>query len=200
MTRLYVDINLLQKKKTNYEWLIVGAILFVIAFGLSFFLFAQYNDRKSEEAQIESSIENELQLQQAAMETAEVRESVSEQMAAIVEWAKTQPVPTVFLLDHLTSLLPERGFLLTFNYTSPATATFSLQFDSHVDAAYYLKRLKDSSYISAVTLSSIGTMDTSEETAPNEETYYQPRSVADFEITIDVSELKAATQEWEAAQ
>ena len=196
---MYVDINLLQKKKTHVEWLIIAAILFVISIIIVIFLYAQYSERKSEESQIESSIAQELQLQQASIQSTEVPKSAEEQMAAIVDWAKQQPFPTVFLLEHLTSMMPERGFLLSFSYSSSSTATFSMQFDQNVDAAYYLKRLKDSSYISEVILSSIGTRSTSDETAPDEESYFQPRSVADFEITIDVEEVKAATLEWENA-
>ncbi|MFC4409887.1 PilN domain-containing protein [Chungangia koreensis] len=196
---MYVDINLLQKKKTYVEWLFIAGILFVISLSIAVFLFSQFSERKSEENQIESSIEQELQLQQATIESAEVTKSAEEQMAAIVDWAKHQPVPTVFLLDHLSSMMPERGFLLSFSYSSSSTATFSMQFDDNVDAAYYLKMLKDSSYITDVKLSSIGTMSTSDETAPDEESYFQPRSVADFEIIINVDEVKAATLKWEDA-
>lgn len=197
---MYVDINLLQKKKSNSEWLIIAAILFVITISLAIFLYSQYSERKAEEAQVESSIQAVLEQQKASMDTSAVSETAEEQMVKIVEWANSQPVPTVFLLVHLTSLLPERGFLLSFSYTSDATATLRIQFDSNADAAYYLKRLKESSYLSKVTLRSIGTISTSEDTAANEETYFQPRSVADFDITINADKLKAATSEWEAAQ
>lgn len=197
---MYVDINLLQKKKTNYEWLIIGAILFVCAIVLGVFLYSQYSERKAEETRIETALQSELELQKASLSSVEVHKTAEEQMAELVEWANHQPVPTVFLLDHLTSLLPERGFILSFSYTSNSTATFSMQFDSNVEAAYYLRMLKDSAYISHVTLSTIGTISASDETAADEETYFQPRAVADFEITINAEKLKAATSEWEAAQ
>jgi len=197
---LYVDINLLQKKKSNSEWILIAAILFVITLSLAIFLYSQFSEKKAEEAQVESSIQTVLEQQKASLETTAVPETAEEQMKAIVEWANHQPVPTVIFLDHLTSLLPERGFLLSFSYTSNATATFRIQFDTNADAAYYLKRMKESSYLSTVTLRSIGTISTSEDTAANEETYFQPRSVADFEITINIDQLKAASSEWEAAK
>lgn len=58
-------------------------------------------------------------------------------------------------MQHLTGLLPERGFIQTFAYTEAGTVTISVQFDSAREAAYFLDNLNESEWIDDANLSSL---------------------------------------------
>lgn len=63
-------------------------------------------------------------------------------------------------MNHLTSLLPERGFIQSFAYTEAGTVTISVQFDNAREAAYFLENLKDSDWIEDVSLTSLTATET----------------------------------------
>ena len=83
-----------------------------------------------------------------------------------VEWANSYPIQTIPVMQHLTGLLPERGFIQTFGYTEAGTVTLSVQFDSSREAAYFLENLNESDWIDEANLSSL----TAQEVEEAEET------------------------------
>ena len=69
-----------------------------------------------------------------------------------VEWANNYPIQTIPVMQHLTGLLPERGFIQTFGYTEAGTVTLSVQFDSSREAAYFFDNLNESDWIDEASL------------------------------------------------
>jgi hypothetical protein len=58
-------------------------------------------------------------------------------------------------MQHLTALLPERGFIQSFGYTETGTVTISVQFDNPREAAYFLDSMNKSDWIDKASLSSL---------------------------------------------
>jgi thiol:disulfide interchange protein len=97
-------------------------------------------------------------------ETVEANSSVS-QLKSAIEWANDYPIQTIPVMRHLTSLLPERGFIQSFAYTEAGTITLTVQFDSAREAAYFLDNLNESKWIEESSLSSLSAAAALESTA-----------------------------------
>lgn len=193
---MLVDINLLpEKEKKNIALILVGVVLaLVLVIGVSL----QYSNINQKKLQI-TSLEQEIQLTQQLKVVEEkklssINNSTSlTQLETAVEWIGSYPLPTVYILDHLTSLLPERGFIMNFNLSDSGTVGLVCQFDTNRQAAYYLRALKESNLIETVDLSSLSTTEMNIEEALEEQDYI-PRYVANFSISLDIIELKQAVQ------
>jgi hypothetical protein len=70
-------------------------------------------------------------------------------------------------MQHLTSLLPERGFIQSFGYTESGAVTLTVQFDSAREAAYFLNSLNHSKWIEEASLNSLAAAETNTETNTN---------------------------------
>lgn len=195
---MYIDINLLQKKTRKIEWFVVAIILTVVVLFVVFFLYSLHNQEKSVEQQLESHLENELLLQQTEQQNIASSISDKQQLKSLVEWAETRPVPTVFLLMHLSQSLPERGFIKLFTYTiNNSSVSLTGQFESNAEAAHYLTTLKSSPYVMEATLISLA-VDPEielEDTAVSDTQQFQLRVEANYEIIIDIESLKQAADE-----
>ncbi|MFJ8063143.1 PilN domain-containing protein [Psychrobacillus sp. NPDC096426] len=193
---MYIDINLLQQKKKRFEWIVVGIILFVSALVCLFILFYLHNQEKNVEQQLESDLANEFTLRQAEQQNIDVSLSDKEQVESLVEWAEKKPVPTVFLLLHLSQSLPEKGFIKLFTYSSnDSVVTMTTQFESNAEAAYYLTTLKSFPYIVEAKLLTLGRNTELENPAVSETQQFQPRMEANYEIIVDTEGLKKAVKE-----
>jgi hypothetical protein len=51
--------------------------------------------------------------------------SSASQLKCAVEWANNYPIQTIPVMRHLTSLLPERGFIQSFTYNETGDVTIS---------------------------------------------------------------------------
>ncbi|MEK3981058.1 PilN domain-containing protein [Psychrobacillus sp. FSL K6-2836] len=193
---MYIDINLLQKKTRKIEWFVVAIILTVVVLFVVFFLYSLHNQEKSVEQQLESNLENELLLQQTEQQNIASSISDKEQLKSLVEWAETRPVPTVFLLMHLSQSFPERGFIKLFTYTiNNSSVSLTGQFESNAEAAHYLTTLKASPYVLDATIISLATNTELENTAVSDTQQFQLRVEAIYEIIIDIESLKQAADE-----
>ncbi|QUG42238.1 hypothetical protein KD050_02790 [Psychrobacillus sp. INOP01] len=195
---MYIDINLLQKKTRKIEWLAVAIILGITALSTVFFLYYLHHQEKTVEQQLETNLENELLLKQTEQQNIETSLSDKEHLEILVEWAESKPVPTVFLLKHLSQSLPEHGFIKLFTYTTNNSSVSLIgQFESNTEAAHYLTTLKASPYVMEATLTSLATdIDTEVDiTAVSDTQQFQPRVEANYEIIIDIESLKQASVE-----
>lgn len=193
---MYIDINLLQQKKKRLEWIFVGIILFVLAIICFVILFYLHNQEKDVEQQLETNLANEFALRQAEQQNIDVSLSDKEQIESLVEWAENKPVPTVFLLLHLSQSLPEKGFIKLFTYSSnDSVVTMTTQFESNAEAAYYLTTLKSSPYIVEAKLLTLVTNTELENPAVSETQQFQPRVEANYEIIVNPEGLKKAVKE-----
>ncbi|GAE43961.1 hypothetical protein [Mesobacillus boroniphilus] len=64
-----------------------------------------------------------------------------------VEWIERYPVQTVPIMQNIISLLPERGFIQSFEYSNMDSILVTIQYDAARDAAFYLGSLKQSEWV-----------------------------------------------------
>nr|MDP5196218.1 PilN domain-containing protein [Neobacillus sp. 179.-C4.2 HS] len=155
---MLVEINLLpQKEPRKKSFFIIVAAMAVIFLSLGTYYFLQIHSTKSDIANLDSQIKMTKDL--AAIEEKNANKSESELsitlLKSAVEWANSYPIQTIPVMQHLTGLLPERGFIQTFAYTEAGTVTISVQFDSAREAAYFLDNLNESEWIDDANLSSL---------------------------------------------
>ena len=80
------------------------------------------------------------------------------------------------ILDEVTKLLPERGYVLEYDQVDVKTVNIKIQFDTKREAAYYLTRMIDSSYFEQVMLQKLNAMTgnvNGEDGVPRVEATYQ---------------------------
>lgn len=157
---MLVDINLLPKKEKRSNkpiyilFIFVGAaILCLIAM-----LFIGYSIQKKNDvlAKQVNTIKEQVETSQSMLTTYENSNAAAELEKAVI-WAENYPIKTVPIIRELTSYLPERGYILSFLYNVEGTIQLEAQFDTTREAAYYLKRMMDSAWITDVTLSKLST-------------------------------------------
>lgn len=157
---MLIDINLLPRKerKSLVALIITLGLLLLFIFG-SVFLFINYQSTKSELDSLKTQLQTTSQLRAIQeQKLAEINAtSTVDELKSTIEWTEKLPISSVTLLKHLTSLLPDRGFILNINYQDTGTVTLNVQFDTSREAAYYLNELENSDVINKVTLNSLAT-------------------------------------------
>jgi type IV pilus assembly protein PilN len=201
---MLVEINLLPQKKqrkssTVIKIVILLALVMMLASLVIYWQVQRYNNKindiQANISKIQQSIDS---LQQDV--SAESTNSYLE-LSNAVEWSMSYPIKSVAVLKHLTSLLPERGFLLNYSYSEAGTISLSVQFDTKKEAAYYLKSLNDSEWIEAVNLSQLSssqiesTVTETENEVQAESQNFLPRYTGSFEITLNKQEIKENQQQ-----
>ncbi|MBT2697897.1 PilN domain-containing protein [Bacillus sp. ISL-40] len=170
---MLVEINLLPQKEPKKIGFIITLSCLVVLFVLvgSYYLW-QTNSTKSEIASLDRQITMTKKIadkENKSTETVETTSSVS-QLKTAIEWANDYPIQTIPVMRHLTSLLPERGFIQSFAYTEAGTISLTVQFDSAREAAYFLDNLNESKWIEEASLSSLAAASTAESTVDNTNT------------------------------
>ncbi|PLS16860.1 hypothetical protein CVD28_14485 [Bacillus sp. M6-12] len=218
---MLVEINLLPKKerkKAGYFLLIL--LLSLLMLGAIGLVYWQYSNQNNEIETLENQIQTTKQIiasEEQKLIEQEDTDSVAE-LNRMVKWAETYPIETVRVLRHLISLLPERGFFLTFDYKEDSVVGLSVQFDTSVEAAYYLKKLTDSEWVlnaSMVSLTTAAAQNESSEQNVNETVIipgkstneaklpndpYLPRYVGQYEIHLDNEFIKETASKEENNQ
>ncbi|MGG3469256.1 PilN domain-containing protein [Neobacillus pocheonensis] len=169
---MLVEINLLpqkEPKKFNIIYLTSIVAALVLICGIYFW---QIKSVKSDVEAVDSQITVTKKIAAKQQENANQTEVATSAgvLKSAVEWVKNYPIQTIPVMRHLTSLLPDRGFIQSFAYTEAGTVTISVQFDSAREAAYFLENLKESKWISDVSLSSLTAVETKETTATTAQT------------------------------
>ncbi|WHY76348.1 hypothetical protein QNH20_19805 [Neobacillus sp. WH10] len=155
---MLVEINLLpQKEPKKYNFIITLSCLLVVFVLIAGFYFWQTQSIKDELASIDSQISMTKKITEKEEQKSKRIESSSSvgQLKSAIEWAENYPIQTIPVMRHLTSLLPERGFIQSFGYTEEGTITLTVQFDSAREAAYFLEHLNQSKWIEDASLSSL---------------------------------------------
>jgi type IV pilus assembly protein PilN len=201
---MLVDINLLpQKEKRSKAAYISLASAGLAAVILSVSLYIYLGSQKEEIEQIDTQIAqtNEiLEAQRVKLADYESSNSVGELENAI-SWAKEQPFSMVYILNEVTKLLPERGYITEFEKDEENKIKQIVQFDTKSQAAYYLNSLLSLGWLDEAILTEAKTTDVlkddDEETSAAAEEIL-PRYFAAYELQINSSLLKQEIEEKEA--
>ncbi|MDR7077920.1 type IV pilus assembly protein PilN [Neobacillus niacini] len=190
---MLVEINLLpQKEPRKTSFLIALAAVVVIFLTVGTFYFLQIQSTKNDIANVDQQISTTKKLAEIEEKNAHINESAMSVtlLKSAVEWANSYPIQTIPVMQHLTGLLPERGFIQTFAYTEVGTVSLTVQFDSSREAAYFLDSLLDSEWIDDASLNSLTAKEqteATETTTANQTTEGQPTSTVVNNQSIVVS-------------
>ena len=167
---MLVEINLLpQKEPRKIGFIITLSSLVVILLLIGAFYLWKTNAAKNEMASLDRQITMTKKIadnENKSTETAAATSSVS-QLKSAIEWANEYPIQTLPVMRHLTSLLPERGFIQSFAYTEAGIISLTVQFDSAREAAYFLDNLNNSKWIEESSLSSLSAAATADSNTDN---------------------------------
>lgn len=167
---MLVEINLLpQKEPKKFAFIITLSSLLAVFLVIGGFYLWQSQSVKDELASLDRQISTTKKIaekEQQNNETVISSSSVS-QLKSAIEWANDYPIQTVPVMQHLTSLLPERGFIQSFGYTETGAVTLTVQFDSAREAAYFLNSLNHSKWIEEASLNSLAATEMNTETNTN---------------------------------
>jgi hypothetical protein len=144
---MLVEINLLPQKEPKKIGFIItlSCLVGLLVLTGAYYLW-QTNSTKSVIASLDRQITMTKKIaekENKSTETVEATSSVS-QLKTAIDWANDYPIQTIPVMRHLTSLLPERGFIQSLAYSEAGTISLSMQFDSAREAAYFLDNLNES--------------------------------------------------------
>jgi type IV pilus assembly protein PilN len=200
---MLVEINLLPKKepKNLSFFILLGTLIGLILIG-SAVLFWQMNEKKQELENVEKQIQltNEiLEAERAKLTDFQSANSVKELENAI-KWAKEQPYNFVYVLQQLTKALPERGFITELELEEENNIHLIVQFDTKSEAAYYLNSLLNYKWVDEAVITDAKAGDweiirnntdlSGEELTELAKKVYYPRYYAEYELRLNVPELK----------
>ncbi|WP_409251519.1 PilN domain-containing protein [Bacillus sp. SCS-153A] len=196
---MLIDINLLpQKERKRRLPVYIGlAALILTLLGTGFLLIHTHlSQQELENITKNLEMKKEYRLQQEiAVNNIESSDGV-EQLHTAVQWAEQYPIDTVPVLEHLTSLLPERGFFRQFSYTEDGMVNLNVQFDTSRQAAYFLNDLKNSDWISEAKLTSLLTSlsEADEGIFVLPEDQLMPRYLGQYEVLLNQAFIKNELQ------
>ena len=189
---MLAEINLLpQKQQRNYTNIVVLLIITIILLGgtLAIFMFVnQKNQQLNELNQEYQQVQQQTAVLQQQANQDESSNAVAELEKAI-EWSEDYPVDFVPLLNDLTKKLPEKGYFYRLDFVNNTSLNLLVQFESSREAAYYLKRLKDTELMDEVKLVTVEAVPLEDQ----EDTV--PRYLATYQLLIDRHALKAFEEE-----
>jgi type IV pilus assembly protein PilN len=191
---MFVDINLLPKKEPkNVVFLISTVIVLLLVIATASFFYVSMQKAEVKINSLTQELKQTRALQAAEQQKLANVQSLQEvqELEKTVKWARQYPMKTVLLLRKMTKLLPERGFIMSFSYAEDGTVNVTVQFDTSEEAAYYLKLLSDTDFVTDVQLKSLTTMEekSSEESVEAEKNVL-PRYLAQYELHVNKNALK----------
>lgn len=201
---MLVEINLLpQKEAKNKSLLLLAIIASVILLIGGFFVYWLNRSYENKLASLENEIATTEQLvaaEQQKVYNYEASSSLSE-LENTVQWAYDYPLKTVPVLEKMTSLLPERGFIQSFTYEEIGTVQFSVQFETSREAAFYLNSLLEANWVKDAKLNNLdavtgfydrtfGESDDGPDESDLKNEKYIPRYLAEYEVGLDIDTLK----------
>ncbi len=189
---MLVDINLLPKKKQrNSHLLLAMGLVFVIIVLIITSGLLWLNGQKKIEERLETQLAQIQELRQIQEQQNQPVETIipSNQYEEVVQKLAAYPLSTVVLLNEISRLLQDQGSVLQFEYAS-SQIHLVLEFYASREVAFFLDRLKSSSFFSVVKLNEIETVQLN-----GGATNMLPRYHADFQLTIHPSEVQKASQE-----
>ena len=111
-----------------------------------------------------------------------------------VQWAEKYPVHTVSIMQNIISLLPERGFIQSFEYSNMDSVLVTIQYDAARDAAFYLSSLKQAEWVEKAELLNVVALEVQEDTEENNSSDEMtlPRYSAGYKIVYRPELFKSA--------
>lgn len=201
---MLVEINLLPQKEEKRKSLLVLVIIavFILLLG-GFFVYWLNSSYEKKLANLEQQITTTEQLalnEQQKIVSYESSNSLVE-LENTVEWAKEYPLKTVPVLNKLTALLPERGFIQTFSYTELGIVNLTVQFESSREAAFYLNSLIESEWVLEARLNNLnaitgfydrtfGETDEGPDEGSLKNEKYIPRYLGTYEVELNRDVIK----------
>lgn len=209
---MLVEINLLPKKEPKSTALmatiIITSLLALVLVGLFYW---QYT---SKTAELKTTVDR-LALTQKIAETERAKlnnyessPSVNELEQAIL-WAESQKIDKVFLIQEITKILPERGFVQEMDIEEDRKINLIIQFDTKSDSSYYLSSLLELEWVEEAILTDSKSTDILEGKISEEidtsiqilkDGNFEPRYYASYEMIWNDTKLKAATKENEEGE
>ncbi|TKC15619.1 fimbrial protein [Robertmurraya kyonggiensis] len=201
---MLVEINLLpQKEAKNKSLLLLAIVASAILLIGGLFVYLLNRSYENNLASLEEQIATTEQLvatEQQKINNYEASSSLSE-LENTVQWASDYPLKTVPVLEKMTSLLPERGFIQSFTYEEIGTVKFSVQFETSREAAFYLNSLLEAKWVMEAKLNNLdavtgfydrtfGESDDGPDESDLKNEKYIPRYLAEYEVGLDIDTLK----------
>lgn len=206
---MLVEINLLPQKEPRKFNIVILIVLLALIILVGAFYFWQIQTTKSELRNLDNQISQTKEVVVKEGQNAETNESQMSisLLKGAVDWANSFPIQTIPIMQHLTSLLPERGFIQSFAYAEAGTVILTVQFDSPREAAYFLDNLGESEWVGEPTLNSLtmketesaeGTTATAAQTTETTETTQTPaQTTVENNPSATVNENQSATSKIE---
>lgn len=197
---MLVEINLLPKKehRKSSQLMITAIICMLIVIALSV-IHLQSSSYENEMAVVDQKITTLQKLNNAQQEKlAEDHAGNSViKLQEAVQWAEQYPVQTVPIMQNVISLLPERGFIESFEYSNVDSILVTIQYDAARDAAFYLSSLKQSEWVKEAELMNVVAAEIDEETGLNNDSEGKtlPRYSAAYKIVFRPDLFKSAAIE-----
>lgn len=189
---MLVDINLLPKKEPkNYALLAITFVVLLLFLVAGALIFWQGTALQTRLNLLENQINTTKSLTEAEQAKLGNNQAVNlvAELEAAVNWANNEPIKAVPIIKQVTALLPHRGFIQTISYSELGAVNLTIQFDTNRDAAYYLKNLLDSEWITEVKLTSLTTSDdttkTESEGTNKADNQYVPRYIGQYQLMLD---------------
>ncbi|TYS51280.1 PilN domain-containing protein [Bacillus infantis] len=201
---MLVDINLLPKKekRSRSVYIYSGAMLLLLAAAAAL-LFLYTGSKKEEISKVEKQIAQTnaiLEIQNAKLTEFE-SSNAAEKLKEAIAWAEKQPFSMVYVLQEITKILPDRGYIAEFEMDEDNLIKLGVQFDTKSEAAYYLNSLLTLGWLDEAVLKEAKTAEAINEAVEGDSEVsaldlgYLPRYYALYEFKINPEQLKA---EWKA--
>lgn len=196
---MLIEINLLPQREVKNKSLllltIISATILLIGGFFAYFLNRTFEYKLASLEQQISTTEQLVEAEQEKIISYEATDSLSE-LERTVQWAQSYPIKAVQVLQSLTALLPERGFIQTFTYEETGKVLFEVQFETSREAAYYLNALHESDWVSTAKLNSLdadtefydkkfGEADDGPEEGKLSNEKYIPRYLGQYEVELN---------------
>ncbi|MGL4523890.1 MAG: hypothetical protein ACRCWQ_15180 [Bacilli bacterium] len=195
---MMIEINLLPKierKSNNNLVVLLSAVVLVIAQGGV--LFYLYNDLQTQRTslQAESDLVSIKLEKIASGDTFKTHQEQSDKLKQAISYFESQPPYAVKVIEEFTKLLPTRGYIMSFNYTTHNTVSANIQFDTYRDAAYLLKRLEQTEWVNGVLFNTVNaqspvqeqSQDATGNTIVTQDENQMPRFTAQYTIYLKPS-------------
>jgi type IV pilus assembly protein PilN len=200
---MLIEINLLPRKGEKKGgvfllFVIIPVVTLLIGGGLFFYTYISTGKSLATTQQALTTAQAQVQTQQQQIKKLESSSSAN-QLKQMIDWAKTNQVSTVKVLDTLTALLPEDGYFVNYQFNSGAV-NISIQFTTINDVANYLYQLQNSSSVQSVQMSNIATKVTAKVNSQNTENVdpdekILPRYLAQYQIKLNLDKVKKASED-----
>ncbi|WP_308637375.1 hypothetical protein [Paenibacillus silvisoli] len=113
--------------------------------------------------------------------------SVANGLSALIPVVEQVPVSAVGILNRLVALLPERGFVMDYQYNEEAV-TMTVQFETMLETSAYLNRLNHAEWVESVVMPGVATG--GEETEGTDSTPEMPTYSTTFQIKLNKQAIK----------